>query len=251
MKDRTIGITSTTLRSIALGSMFLDHFAKAYQLPSNTYLWMYVVGRIAFVIFAFQLVEGFYHTSDLKKYQRRLLIMALISELPFDYAGEGQWFYWYHQNVMFTLWLGLYMLDGLNKIDVNKGSRLNKGLQKLGLIVGYACVSTMTMVDYYGLGMLVIAIFYFARKYTSKIHMVSFAFVWLTILFMFMFPLGQTLFVIPIVSWKVPLQWMCVLGLVPIAMYNGKLGRNSRFLRLFSYWFYPVHLLVLGILVHA
>lgn len=52
-------------------------------------------------------VEGYFHTHDLKKYTLRLLLFALLSEVPFDLMYGGTWFYPVHQNVIWTLLLGI------------------------------------------------------------------------------------------------------------------------------------------------
>ena len=71
-----IGLSASTLRVLAMTFMLLDHM-WATIVPGNN--WMTYVGRLAFPIFAFQIVEGFYHTSNRKNYTKRLLILALIS----------------------------------------------------------------------------------------------------------------------------------------------------------------------------
>ena len=75
------GLSASALRLLAILFMLLDHM-WATVIPGNN--WMTYAGRLAFPIFAFQIVEGFYHTSDRKQYTKRLLILALISEIPFD-----------------------------------------------------------------------------------------------------------------------------------------------------------------------
>lgn len=71
---------------------------------------MRAVGRLAFPIFAFLLVEGYRHTSDIRKYFIRLFLFALISEVPFDLASTGQVFDLQKQNIFFTLAAGLIVL---------------------------------------------------------------------------------------------------------------------------------------------
>lgn len=100
-------LNAVSLRYLALALMLLDHL-WATVVPGND--WMTHLGRLAFPIFAFQAAEGYYHTSNFKQYCKRLLAFALISELPFNLMVGGRWLYPFHQNVMFTLLLGLIWL---------------------------------------------------------------------------------------------------------------------------------------------
>ena len=77
--------TSNILKIIAFISMFLDHTGKILEIfyVNNTtistisYIFS-IIGRITFPIIIFLLIEGFNHTSSLKKYFLRLGIMAII-----------------------------------------------------------------------------------------------------------------------------------------------------------------------------
>ena len=97
-------MTSFVIKIIACFTMILDHIK--YAIPStNNFITVYL-GRLAFPLFAFLVSEGFTHTSDLKKYYKRLLIFGVISQIPFmlfrTLVGE-----WKLLNIMFTLLLGL------------------------------------------------------------------------------------------------------------------------------------------------
>ena len=128
MKIKT-GISGSVLKWIAVITMAIDHmgagFLESYVMNAwggspigNTFAgrWNEIlsvdqilryIGRPAFPIFCFLLVQGFLHTRDVKKYAIRLGIFALISEIPFDLALHIRPFHWQNQNVFFTLLLGL------------------------------------------------------------------------------------------------------------------------------------------------
>ena len=112
------GLSGSALKIIAIVTMLIDHIAATviirilkfggyndglYQL----YRVMRNIGRIAFPIFCFLLVEGFMHTRDREKYALRLGCFAAVSEIPFDLAFNGKVLEVGYQNVFFTLLLGL------------------------------------------------------------------------------------------------------------------------------------------------
>ena len=121
-------LTSGALKWIALITMFIDHIGaiilekgaiSAYNqglptalsydvslLLSKMDFFIRQIGRISFPIFCFLLVEGFYHTSNRKKYALRLFLFACISEIPFDLCFRGKILEFSYQNVMFTLLIG-------------------------------------------------------------------------------------------------------------------------------------------------
>ena len=105
------------LKILAILAMLLDHIAAVF-LSSTTmpYVLMRGFGRIAFPIFCFLVVEGYYHTRDVKKYMIRLAGFALVSEIPFDICFYQKPFYWQHQNVFFTLALGLITIYAIDEV---------------------------------------------------------------------------------------------------------------------------------------
>lgn len=105
-EEKKRGISGSTLKLIAMASMLIDHTAACvlYRIimadPANfdargqaimtpacvTYFVMRGIGRLAFPIYIFLLLEGFEHTRSRWRYLGRLVIFALISEIPFDMA---------------------------------------------------------------------------------------------------------------------------------------------------------------------
>ena len=115
------GLSASVLKWIAVVTMLIDHFAAAvyWQLDGKEYEIYRIlryIGRIAFPIYCFLLVEGFFYTHNVKKYIGRCLVFALLSEIPFNMAIFGKVWYPQGQNVYFTLTLGLCALVVLDKI---------------------------------------------------------------------------------------------------------------------------------------
>jgi len=101
-------LSGSALKVIAVVSMTIDHIAY-YILDQQLGLgdcWIYeamrCMGRLAFPIFAFLIIEGYHHTQHIGKYMLALLVTAFVSEIPWQLLGnEGS------HNVVFTLLLGL------------------------------------------------------------------------------------------------------------------------------------------------
>ena len=92
--------------------MIIDH-TGAVLFPGE--LMFRYIGRISFPIFCFLLTEGFFHTKDVRKYMLRLGIFAVVSEIPYDLAFRGTVLEFEHQNVFFTLFMGVVMMYALEK----------------------------------------------------------------------------------------------------------------------------------------
>lgn len=131
-------VTGSTLKIIAIVTMLIDHTA-AVLLHNN--MIMRAIGRIAFPIFIFLLIEGAIHTKSKLKYALRLSLFALLSEIPFDLAFNGGAFYFGYQNVFFTLAIGMFMIIGFDLVEQNKiPALIKKILFALGLFAPAATI---------------------------------------------------------------------------------------------------------------
>ena len=227
--DKLRIFSGAQLKYIAFLSMLADHVNKALIYPflsgegilqriSDA---LDILGRIAFPLFAFFLVEGFFKTGNRKKYLASLVIFGIISEIPFDMALSGVFFEPNSNNIMFTLAL---MLITIWTIDILKEKMQNMSKYTWYpvsfVIVGIMCIISMvTGLDYEYHAIMIGYLFYiFYNKRVFAIflgYLAIFKEVW------------------------------SLLGFSLILTYNGKRGKQNK---LFNYCFYPGHLLILGIL---
>ena len=161
MKERK-GISGSTLKISAIITMLIDHIGAGVLgrllvvrgmneaadlnawIDANstlviTYQMMRFVGRLAFPIFCFLLIEGFEHTHDVKKYALRLLSFCLVSEIPFDLLFNGKILESGYQNVFFTLFIGLMVMWGFQVVEnQERFAKFKKVIFDAG--IGVACI---------------------------------------------------------------------------------------------------------------
>lgn len=215
------GLTSFQLKCIAVVTMVIDHIG-AILYPGD--LIFRYIGRIAFPIFCFLLVEGFFHTHDRIQYMIRLGIFAILSEIPYDLAFRNQTLEFTRQNVYFTLLLGVLMMCVLS-ISANWPERIM-------ILLLFMWAGEFLKADYGFRGILLIFIYYLSREAKLKTDQ-TYAIGHKT---------GLLTGALWNFLWKQKAQWYGVAASIPIGLYNGERGRNMKY---FFYLFYPLHLLVL------
>ena len=105
-------INAATIKIIAMLTMVLDHIGYILygHIPVEVYTMLRAVGRISFPLFAFCIAEGFFYTGNVKKYIIRVLIFALISEIPYNFFAYGSVVSIKSCNVLFTFVIALLVL---------------------------------------------------------------------------------------------------------------------------------------------
>ena len=180
VKNSKYGLNRGNLKMIALFCMALDHFSEIIietylkSLNSNSFSYagltladfvLRSVGRLAFPIFCFFIVEGFFHTRSVFKYALRLALLGIVSEVPYDIARFRKLSEFSENNVFWTLLIGLvaiYCIDGIY-------SRFNckKALKHLSAVLisllSFVLVCTLKS-DYAALGVAAIIIIYLTVK---------------------------------------------------------------------------------------
>lgn len=231
------GISGSTLKFIAVITMLIDHIAAAVvvrmlltgrgsQELLDMYYIMRDIGRFAFPVYCFMLVEGLEHTRSRWKYATRMGIFALVSEIPFDLAFSSKVLEFGYQNVFFTLTIGLVTLIVIERIergDIWRTDPMKAALMKTVLTVlaaaGGMMLAALLRTDYSWMGVTCILILYFLRR--SRI--------WQLIA-------GYAAFVLLLG------EFAALPAFVLLALYRGKRGFSGK---PFFYGFYPVHLILL------
>lgn len=226
--DKIKILSGAQLKYIAFLSMLIDHTNKALIYPilnegilqhiSNLFD---IIGRIAFPLFAFFVVEGFFKTKNRKKYLTNLFVFAVISEVPFDMFLTSTFFNTRANNVLFTLALSLITIW---IIDILKNKLENKPpilwyLVSVVVIIISCFISMQFGLDYEHHSIIIVYLFYIF--YNKPV-------------------VGCALAYLSIIT-----EVWSILGFGLVLTYNGERGKQNKII---NYWFYPVHLLILGIL---
>jgi len=232
-------ISAAVLHILAMVLMLMDHL-WATLLPAQD--WLTCAGRVAFPIFAFMSVEGYFHTHNFKKYAQRMLLFAVLSEIPFDLMYGGTWFYPVHQNVIWTLLMGLLGIHLMETVR-KKQKPWVYVLVSAGVVAAGGILGTLCMVDYYGVGVLTVFIFYLfrGRKWWCLLGQLL-ALYWVNVQM-----LGGLMYPIQLFGMEFELcqQGLALLALLPIWLYRGRQGYHSKPFQYACYAFYPVHMLIL------
>lgn len=215
-------MSSFVLKIIAIISMFFDHIGYLIMGGSS---WFNYIGRFAFPIFAFQLSEGYTHTKNLYKYIFRLFVFAIISQIPFMLFQYSMGIN-LSLNVFFTLLFGLLAIFIYDKTKY----------KFIGILCAFVLgiIAEFCKFDYGFYGIAIIFLFYLFRNKKFKMCL---SFIIIVIL--------RTLYSLYIYSFNISFIYssLFVVGtLFFICLYNGKKGRNIKYL---LYFFYPVHLLLI------
>lgn len=213
--------SSSILKLIAVVSMLIDHSGYALVYWSESlgpyYQLFRDIGRIAFPIYCFLLVEGFFYTRSRLCYVRNLLIFCILSEIPFNLFLGARLRLPDHQNVFFTLLLGLLAIWAMEWL---------RKKHFLLMVLPAACgmaAAYLLHTDYDFKGVLLIILFYLFRNYPA-----------------YRFVCGALC-----LYW----EWKAIFAFIPITLYNGERGWMKGPVAKYAFYaFYPIHLLLLAYL---
>ena len=248
-RNHSISLNSNQLKIIAMILMLIDHIGimiiqngmlygydyslfqytiglPYYKFIYNIYRICRTIGRISFPIFTFCVVEGYFRTNNLFKYILRMVIFALISEIPFDLVVFNKIYSLDAQNVLWTYSLGLLMLFFMNLTNKISFYFLPNIIQIL-IIALFSYLAYFLKTDYSYKGIILIAIYYYSSMDRFKRNFLNFIYT-------------------AYMSYNY--YFSAALSTFFINLYNGRKGRLN--LKYIFYWFYPIHLLILFLIVY-
>lgn len=251
--DKFKGLSSATLKNIAIITMLIDHMAHVFYRPFilpilgkdfgyPLYLAMRIIGRIAFIIFAYQVGQAIVYTKSRKRYLIALAAFSIISEIPFNLALRGKLLEVTHQNVFITLFLGALCLTLMDRF------KSKKWVSVLIAFAGIALAEALRT-DYGGAGVLLIILLYifrdnmyFGGMYVFGIFVAAMMFsnaAWGVINH------PDEVFMTALINGalETTLELFGIIGIMLLVFYNGQKGKVLN--KWFYYAFYPCHLLIL------
>ena len=262
------------IKYIAIVTMVCDHLGIVLftlgWISLEAVLYLRIIGRFAFPLFAFELVECFYHTKNRKKHLLELGGLALISEFPFDMALIAKNIHYFRygdivdysclssQNVCYTLFFAFLMLMWRDKLNVQalekyyRSYKVRKFVSRFGkpmVLFLFMVVCELIHTDYASLGILFVGLLDFAKNRKHMRFWQGLAVI------AFVFGTGRSILLnIPVVlvliiifmSERQPKQGS------DSTKENGLVKRlgiltNSKS-RLICRWFYPAHLFLLTVI---
>ena len=270
---KKISLSNASLKNIAYLTMLIDHFfvvifteiiwqrsMAGYDtgVMSQVYSVGRLIGRGSFVLFAYLTAEGFIHTRSRLKYLLRLMLFALVSEVPFDMAFAGQKIDYSSQNIFFTLFISVLVLTVWEWMGGNirrlccTGTRRDvywhicvgvfRSVQFGAVLLGCGAAYYLKS-DYKYMGVLLIFTYYLLRNKPFYVQIVPVAcvmFLGTWSMNMLRYAGDYTTAYLTRFSMR---ELVGLFAFIPIALYDGTKGRQLP--KVVCYGFYPVHLLVL------
>ena len=214
LQNTILGVGENSMQEL----MELMQSSESAMAIATVALVLQAVETVAVPIFVFLLAEGFLHTSDWKKYLARVAGLALLTEIPYDLAMNGKVLEFGTQNPVIGLVLCMVLLYLFRRFAAKK-------LFCVVLALAGLVWAMMLKVDH-GIPMIlmvcVIHLFRNKRMFMGFSGMAAAA----------------------LCTGISPFYLAAPMGFLAIHFYNGEKGNSSR---LVNYLFYPVTLLVIGL----
>ncbi|MDR3091141.1 MAG: conjugal transfer protein TraX [Clostridiales bacterium] len=250
------GLTGNALKMLGAALMVFDHLHE-FIFTTAAYpgaVWMNMLGRLVLPIFLFMCAEGFFYTSNRKRYLLRLLIgfwvmnlgdWALSAAFPLsniDLSARPQLM----NNVFGTMFMVAFYLLLIEFFKA--GIREKKALKIAGGALLLLAPVAFAVAVFFLMSVPVVGTMIFLLVPNLLLVESSFIFVAIGIAFYclrrwrwaqvsVLAAYSMVHFIAGLGSGDI--QWMMIFAVIPLLMYNGKRGGGSKY---FFYVFYPAHI---------
>ena len=214
LQNKMLGVGLRSMQEL----MDLMQSSDTAMIIATVALILQAMETVAVPIFVFLLFEGFLHTSDWKRYMARVGALAVLSEIPFDFALNGKMLEFSSQNPVLGLLLCMVLLCLFRRFA-------DKKLMCVIVALAASLWAVMLKIDHGVPMVLMICIIYLFRNKR-----------------MFMGFSGVA--VAAMCTAISPFYLVAPMGFLAIHFYNGEEGNSSR---LVNYLFYPVTLLSIAL----
>ena len=235
---KKISITSNILKIIGITCMIFDHIGYYFfeNIDIQVFYMFRIIGRIAMPIFTFLLVQGFFHTKNLKKYLLKIFGMAVFTQLIL-----------FILQFMFNRYTNLKYIDLVSCLNIlfsfslillvlKSFSNLVKNKLNFILIIFIFLLYFFINFDY-SFRVLILGIcFYFCEMYKLRYKN---KYIYKILIF---------ISILLICIDKNILSYFSILSCIPIFLYNGKLGNKSKKLKNIFYLSFPINHIVIGLI---
>lgn len=232
------GLSAYTLQLIAVVAMFIDHLAHIvvnmdFAGSMNVVVAMNCIGRITMPIMCFFIAEGYHKTSNLPRYMLRLVVLAVIAQIPYYLFGLDsipQSFWGFVKGNILHMNVAVTLLMGLIALSVVKNDKFNL-FTKVAVAIAAISLTRFSDWRYYG----VMWILMFGIFHGDFVKQAVF-FTIVTALRCWHYS-GDL--------YQIMMNSCVILAILLLYFYNGEKGKKPKY---GFYVFYPVHLLILGII---
>lgn len=259
------GINSNILKTIAFIAMVIDHIGVYFFpfIPGGVYSICRIVGRMAMPIFAYLIVQGFFHTKNYKKYVVRLGVFAVITQLAITilmvinkvYVPEYVYakYIYTRGNVLFSYVIGLILIKIIHEDILVKKWDYHKNMSLKIILILVVLVTTIFIPLDYGIeAVLMILLMYFVEKFRLYILINKSSYGANSLLLklisdeklkvIYTFLIGLVIFLIVLYFNK---SWWTLLSILPVMLYNEERGKNSNILKYLFYIIFPLQHILL------
>lgn len=232
-------LSASTLKILACVFMLTDHIG-VMLCPQA--LWMRVVGRLAYPIFAYFIALGCVYTRNKLRRFLSVFVLGVVCEAVYMLTGSS-----YYGNILLTFSFSILLIYLMFAVK-SSYSHSKTRFVLMSLLFLLSLVATYLYCEYIGLDYgffgvvspvlcVVIDKDISIGKFTLSARLCS----------LMLFSVGLTL--ISFYQYALTCQWFSLFAILLLLLYNGERGRYN--LKYAFYLFYPLHLVFLQLIVYA